>query len=230
MVHLRVPGEIDQVALHRALLELRERLLHLGAVVRLTFVAADRDPGPLDPDGVPDPRERVFQRLRLRGQRGEALGAGVPGEVAAEPAEAARGHVTRGKLPGQRAHRRAVDLGRVQEPGLFLQLVAELPDLLEVLAHPPHRLREPADRLEHLVLLQVAQNLMPVPDSIDLVQRHIEQRFQLVLLAPRGHRLQHLIQVQVGEIVRLLRPADTGPCPWLPEEDALEAHRGRFRT
>ena len=230
MVHLRVLGEMDQVALHRALLELRERLPHLGAVVRLTFVAADRDPGPLDPDGVPDPRKRVFQRLRLRGQRGETLRAGVPGEVAAEPAQAARGHIARGELLGQRAHRLAVDLGRVQEPGLFLQLVVELPHLLEVLAHLPHRLREPGDRLEHLALLQVAQNLMPVPDGIDLVQRRIEQRFQLVLLAPRGHRLQHLIQVQVGEEVRLLRPAGVGPCPRLPEENALEARRDRFRA
>jgi hypothetical protein len=184
----------------------------------------------VDPDGVPDPRNRVFQCLRLRGQRGEALRDGVLGEVAAKPAEAARGHIARRELLGQHAHRLAVDLGRVQQPGLFLQQVVELPLLIEVLAHLPHRLREPGDRLEHLALVKVAQNLMPVPDGVGIVQRRVEQRFQLVPLAPRGHRLQHLIEIQVGEVVWLLRPADARACPRLLEEDALEAHLGRLRV
>ena len=230
MVHLRVVGKLNQVALHRPLLKPCEHLLHLGTVVRLTLVTADRDPCAVNPHGVPDPLERLPQRLRLRGQRGEALGSGVLAEVAAEPVEAARGHLTCRKLPGQHADRRAVDVARVQEPCLFLQLVVELLRLLEVPAHPPHRLREPVDRIEHLARLKVTQNLMPVPDSVGLVQRRAEQRFQVVLLAPRGHRLQHLIKVQVGEELRPLRPAGAGACPGPLEQDALEAHRGRLRA
>jgi hypothetical protein len=94
-----------------------------------------------------------------------------------------------------------------------LQLVVELLRLLKVLAHPPHRLSEPADRLEHLTRLEITQHLMPVPDGTGIVQRRAEQRFLLVLLAPRGHRLQHLTEVQVGEELRLLGPASAGPVP-----------------
>jgi hypothetical protein len=138
--------------------------------------------------------------------------------------QAARGHRTRCELRGQRAHRLAVDPGRIQEPGLLLQPVTELLRLLETLAHPHHRFREPADRLEHLTLLQIAQHLVPVPDSAGIVQRRAKERFQLVLLAPRGHRPQHLVKVQVGKEVRLLRLAVAGTCPRLLEQDALEAH------
>jgi hypothetical protein len=182
------------------------------------------------PDGVPDHRKRVLERLRLRGQRAKAPGADVFGEVLAAPAKTARGHIQPCELPGQRAHRLAVDLGRIQEPGLFLQLVVELVRLLEVLAHPLHRLREPVDRLEHRALFKVAQNLMPVPDGVNLVQRRAEERIELVPLAPRGHRLQHLIKVQVGEVVRLLRPADARARPGLLEQNALEADRVRHRV
>ena len=140
MVHVGEVGQPDQVALHRPLLEPRERLFHLGAVVGLAFVVADRDPGPVNPDGVPHPGKRLLQRLCLRRKRGEAPGGRVPGEVAAQPLEAARGHIEPAEFFRERADRLAVDLDSVQEPGLLLERVMQLLRLREMLAHPPHRL------------------------------------------------------------------------------------------
>ena len=230
VVHVGEVGQLDQVALHRPLLEPRERLFHLGAVVGLAFVVADRDPGPVNPDGIPHPGKRLLQRLRLRRQRGEALGGGVPGEVAAEPLKAARGHIEPAEFFRERADRLAVDLDGVQEPGLLLQRVAELPRLHKMLAHPPHRPREPRDRPQHHGLLKVAQHFMPVADGCDIVQRCVEERLQRVLLPAGSHRLQHLIEIQVGEEVRLLQRVHASARRGLLKEDALETRFARLQA
>ena len=53
MIHVRQAAEPDAVVLDRVLGELRERPLHLRAVVRLTLIPGDPDPGALDVDAVP---------------------------------------------------------------------------------------------------------------------------------------------------------------------------------
>ena len=119
-----MPGQVryvHPVVLDRALLEPLERLLDLGAVVRLAVVAADFHPRALDPDLVGD-----------GGQVALAVGG-----VGGEPGEACRGqrsrpgsHGTRsgrarsiGRAPRSLASERdrvAVDRRRVQEPALAL--------------------------------------------------------------------------------------------------------------
>jgi hypothetical protein len=229
VVHLHEVGQLHQVALHRALLELGERLLHLGAVVRLPLVPADRDFRPVAAHRVTHPGERVLERLRLGRQRGKALRGGVVGKVVAKRLQAAGGHVALCQVCCQRADGPAVDLDRIQEPRLLLQWVVELLCLGEVLPHLLGRLGERRDRLVHVGLLEVAQHLVAVAHGCGLMQRRVEERLELVLLPTGGHRPKHLIEIQIDEEVRLLQPLDSRCSLRLPEEDAVKSRGARTR-
>jgi MutS domain V len=82
----------------------------------------------------------------------------------------------------------AVSIHGVQEQALLLVVVVELPRLSEVLAHRLHPPSEPAHRVEHPRLLEVAQDLMAIVQRRDISHRRMEERRQLVLLAAGRHR------------------------------------------
>jgi hypothetical protein len=118
---------------------------------------------------------------------------------------------------------------------LLLLLVAELSGLGEVLAHPAHLLGERPDGLQDLGLLQVAGYLMAVPDGRGLVQWGVEEGREVVVLAARGHRRQHLIKMQVIKAGRFFRRVEVDAVE-LVKEDAVEPldsahprHPGRAR-
>jgi hypothetical protein len=211
-------GKLREVALRRTLLEPGECPLDLDAVVGLVLVPGDSDPGAVDVHRVPDPGERLLERLRLGRQRPEAVRLDVAVEIAPERLEAPRAKVEGGERRAQRAESAAVGLRRVEEPALLLVAAAEVLRLRQVQACPPHLLRERADALEHRGLLEVAQDFVPIPDGGDLVQRRAEERRQVVLLALGGHRLEHLVEIQVAEEVWLLALGRAA----VFEEDALE--------
>jgi hypothetical protein len=123
----------------------------------------------------------------------------------------------------------AIEQHRIQQPRVLLELVVKLLDLLQVLAHPPHRLREAPDGLHHLRLLEVAQHLLSVAHGRNRVQRRVEERLELVLLPAGRHRLQHLIEIQVGEEVGLLELEPSARLRVL-EEDTLELRLSTLRS
>ena len=65
---------------------------------------------------------------------------------------------------------------------------------------------------------------MAVVHGFDLVQRPVEERREVVLLASGGERGHDLIQVEVGEEVRLLAAPSIAFAGRL-EQDALEYGR-----
>jgi hypothetical protein len=93
-----------------------------------------------------------------------------------------------------------------------------------VLTHAAHLLGERPDGLEHLGLLQVAGYLMAVAHDRHVLQRGVEEGLEVVFLAARGHRRQHLIKMQVGEAGRLFRLVDVDAV-WPVKEDAVKPHQ-----
>jgi hypothetical protein len=116
----------------------------------------------------------------------------------------------------------AVDIHRVQEQALLLVPIVELPRLSEVLAHRLHPPSEPAHRVEHPRLLEVARDLMAIVHRRDIPHRGVEERRQLVLLAANGHRRQDLIKIQIRETPGLLRPHDIRAGLGPGKQDAME--------
>ncbi len=148
-------------------------------------------------------------------------------EVVAKPRQPARGELALGELRRQRTNGVAVDLDRVEEPRLLLELVGELLHLLQVLAHQAHPRGERRDRGEHARALEVAQHLVPVADRAHVVKGGVEAGLEGVLLATARHRLEHLVEVEVVEVVGLVEAVDVAGAL---EEDALEARRRRLRA
>jgi hypothetical protein len=82
-------------------------------------------------------------------------------------------------------------------------------------------LREVRDRLRHGLVVQVPQHLVPVGDGSGVVQRDAEIRTEVVFVAGRRDRSEHLVEVKVGEERQVLALADGRG---LFEQDALKAH------
>ena len=127
-----------------------------------------------------------------------------------------------GELLRKRFDRVAIDVDGLQEPALLLMHLAEPVGHLELPAHRSHGFGEPPNGGQHAGLLEVTHRLMPVPDGRDPVKRGVEQRRQLVLLAPRQQRREHLIEMEITEESRLWCRLDvTGVAI---EQDAVELH------
>ena len=87
-------------------------------------------------------------------------------------------------------------------------------------AHPAHPVGKCSHGSEHGLLLQVTQHIVAVMDRLDVVQRAIEERHELIFLAPRRQRPDDLVEIQVPEELGLL--AALGTELFLVEQDALE--------
>ena len=73
----------------------------------------------------------------------------------------------------------------------------------QVLAHRTHPVGERADDREHRLPFQIGHNVMAIMDRLDVAERLIEERSEVILLVPRGQRSEDLVQVQVSEELRL---------------------------
>src|ERR1700733_2693231 len=93
-----------------------------------------------------------------------------------------------------------------------------------MLAHLLHLTGKLPYGREHRRLLQVAQNVMAVLNCLELVQRSIEQRREVILLPPRGQRGDDLVQMQVCEEVRRLERVIDNALVAL-EQNAMERRR-----
>ena len=67
----------------------------------------------------------------------------------------------------------------------------------EVLAHPPHSAANARTASSTGSRLELAQHVMAILNRLDRVQWPVEQRRQLVLLAPGGERRHDLIEMQI---------------------------------
>ena len=73
-----------------------------------------------------------------------------------------------------------------------------------MLAHPLHPARELADGVGQRLLLKIAQHVMAIANRLDVVQRTVEERRQLIFLSAREQREQDLVEMQITEEGRLL--------------------------
>ena len=97
--------------------------------------------------------------------------------------------------------------------------MVQLADQLDLLAHAAHRAGELTHRPAHLLALQIRQNVVAVVHGLDVAQRTMEERRQLVLVASRGHPGHDLIEIEVGEELQLGRGFDIQA---VLEQDALK--------
>ena len=100
-------------------------------------------------------------------------------------------------------NRSAINGDRLDKPALLLTGMVQLRHQLEVLAHLLHCGGECTNGFQHRHALQVTQHVMSIVDGFDVVQRCVEERREVVLLAPRNERCDNLVEVQIGKEVRL---------------------------
>ena len=89
-----------------------------------------------------------------------------------------------------------------------------------MLAYQAHPAGECAHGLEYVFALEVTQHVMAVVDRFDIVQRVVEERREVILLASVRERRQDLIQMQVTEEIGLLRGVDA--VRGVVEQDAVK--------
>lgn len=128
---------------------------------------------------------------------------------------------------GERVECVTVGGGGVQEPAPLLGLVVLFLRERQIAAGPLHLLREGAHRGGERLRFEISEDPLAVADRLDVSERQVEERRQLVLVAAGDDRLDDLVEVQVGEAVRLLRRVEDGLAG--REEDAAErvGRRGR---
>ncbi len=102
----------------------------------------------------------------------------------------------------------------------LLVLVMLLLRQAEEAAHPLHLLCERANGFTNRVLLEIAEDLVPILDRGDAAKRCVEELREVVLVATSRDRRHNLVEVQVGEKGRLRRACDVNLVT--VEEDALE--------
>ena len=68
-----------------------------------------------------------------------------------------------------------------------------------MLAHLSHAVGKCADGGDDVVALELTQHVVAVADRLDRVQRPVEERGELVLLAAVGERGEDLVEVQITE-------------------------------
>src|SRR5271155_6104720 len=89
MVHLQGGGKFHPIILGRYLLEFFKGALHLGAVVGLRFIFADREGVALDEDAISDIGKLGPKLFCVGDERGEAVGGDMPDQIAVEGRKAA---------------------------------------------------------------------------------------------------------------------------------------------
>jgi hypothetical protein len=78
-------------------------------------------------------------------------------------------------------------------------------------AHLPHLLGKLPHRLEQATIFKVAEDLVPVLQSAEIVDLLVEQPgYQFALFPTAGNRLNDLIEVEVGDEGTVCRVLDAG--------------------
>ena len=91
----------------------------------------------------------------------------------------------------------------VEQPGLLLAGLAQLLDLLEMLADETHFASECAQRCGNSGDAQVAENGVTVLDGLDTAKRSVEERSQIIFVTAGHDAIDDLIDVEICEVRRL---------------------------
>ena len=100
---------------------------------------------------------------------------------------------------GQVGDGAAIDIHRIQIPGLSLKRVVKLTDPDEVGAHGPHFFGKHHDAIEQVRIFEVLHDLVPIGDGLAAAQGEIEQRFEVVFRPIGCDRVHNLIEIKIGE-------------------------------
>ena len=228
VVHLGRVVESDPVVVRRALLETLEGSQHLGAVVSLGVVLGDGDAKAFDAEQISDLRQTLFHAFDISAERGERRGLYVVREVLPKAFESFRFEFDGRERASQGHDRVVVDLGRVDEPALFLVLIAERVRLLEMCAHVAHLLDERRDRLEHGFALEIPEHFLAIGNRVGVIEMLIEEGRQVVLLIARRNRAENLVKVEIGKVPRLRPFFSFGRVRRSVEENAAKRLGGPF--
>jgi hypothetical protein len=119
----------------------------------------------------------------------------------------------------------AVNCHGVQKPTVPVVLVAEVSDQSEMLPQLAKSLSKAAQRIGDGRPFEIAQNLVPINDRIDIPQGGGAERPQIVLVSAGGDGVDDLVEVEIGEDGRGLGGVAVGRRLRSREEDAVKSPR-----
>ncbi|MGH7715275.1 MAG: hypothetical protein ACREML_04680, partial [Vulcanimicrobiaceae bacterium] len=93
-----------------------------------------------------------------------------------------------------------------------------------MLAHRAHVLGEHLDRVEQTGIFEILHDFVTKHDGIDIVQRHVEERRQIVFFLAGGDGGDDLIEIEIGQKVGRRHPVVRDAVGTILKEDALESH------
>src|SRR5579875_113356 len=138
------------------------------------------------------------------------------------------GRIVRGGTQpvAQRSNCVAVRVDGFQEPGIPLVAVTNLVRPFQNVSHVGEALSERGYGRKQLRLVQISEDVLPVADGVDVLERRNEKGKEVVFRFVFDKSVDDLIEIEVEEVVRGLRGQAVGHTTVLKKDAEQDACRG----